>query len=70
MTPYVPSEPDGAWRNRRLTIWRLEPGIWIYVTAAYELGLMQGYDESTFGPVDSLTRAQMVQVLANLSQVD
>lgn len=74
MTPYDPSEedpsePDGTVKP---AFDDLEDGAWYmdYVTAAYELGLMQGYDESTFGPDDSLTRAQMVQVLANLSQVD
>lgn len=47
-------------------------GAWFYdyVITAYELGLMEGYPGGTFGPDDSLTRAQMVQTLANLVGVD
>ena len=74
MTPYDPSEEDPSEPDGTVVpaFDDLEDGAWYmdYVAAAYELGLMQGYDESTFGPDDSLTRAQMVQVLANLSQVD
>lgn len=41
-----------------------------YVTAAYRLKLMQGDEEGTFRPEASLTRAEMVQALANFAKAD
>lgn len=50
----------------------VKPGAWYYdyVMTAKELGIMQGHTDGTFGPDDTLTRAQLVQVLANYEGVD
>ena len=50
----------------------VKPGAWYYdyVMTAKELGIMQGHTDGTFAPNDTLTRAQLVQVLANYDGVD
>ena len=52
--------PDVAW------------GEWYFdaVTRASELGLMNGYDDGTFGPADGLTREQFCAVIANAAGAD
>lgn len=41
-----------------------------YVIAANELGIMRGNGDGTFLPQNSLTRAELVQVLANYAEAD
>lgn len=50
----------------------VKPGAWYYdyVMTAKELGIMQGHTDGTFAPDDTLTRAQLVQVLANYEGAD
>lgn len=45
---------------------------WYYtwVMSAYELQLMRGHGDGTFGPENPMTRAEMVQALVNLSGAD
>lgn len=45
----------------------VKPGVWYYdyVVTAKELGIMQGHTDGTFAPNATLTRAQLVQILAN-----
>lgn len=50
----------------------VKPVAWYYdyVMTAKELGIMQGHTDGTFTPDDTLTRAQLVQVLANYEGAD
>jgi hypothetical protein len=50
----------------------VESGAWYYswVQEAAYTGLVEGYGNGQFGPNDSLTRAQLIKVLAKLADVD
>lgn len=41
-----------------------------YVERAADLGIMKGHANGTFGPEDPITRAQVVQALANFAGAD
>ncbi len=49
-----------------------DPTAWYYdwVNSAYEAGIINGMGDGTFCPDDSLTRGQMVQMLAKLAGAD
>ena len=50
----------------------VKPDAWYYdyVVTAKELGIMQGHTDGTFAPNATLTRAQLVQILANYAGAD
>lgn len=49
-----PDVPDDAWYAP-------------YVTAMYDLGLVEGRDDGTFGPEDTLSQQELITVLARLA---
>ena len=53
--------------NEKSVFTDVEPDAWCYdyVVTAKELGIIQGHTDGTFAPNATLTRAQLVQILAN-----
>lgn len=56
---------EGAYEDLPADAWYVD-----YVLEAYDRGLMQGLGNGVFAPETNMTRAQMVQALANFADVD
>ena len=80
-TPQPPRHPQNEWIGDAIgpdatpafvRFTDVGMGEWFHdaITLAYYLNLMHGFPDGTFRPRDNVTRAQLVQVLANLANAD